>query len=449
MATVTVPGVAGSVITYNFSDPANTTLAQAIQFALQTALSAGALNVVADNGGAPPSPTGTVNELAVATSGGTVANNGYQFVADSTGGGSFTVTGAQNFIGGDGGLAVYNIAGTALPETITAGNGNDLFALVPGSTYNVAAGSGSDTYFANGSGNVSSGPGQNLIFVGGDNTSNTVVTSGTDTVVAGAGNQAAVLVGSNELVFGGPGNIDVFGNGAASETIVGGAGSTTIWGGSSALDFFGSGSALLVNGPNANTTMVGSTGAETAFGGASAHEVAFVGSSSLLFAAGSNDSTTIVGGTNPATLFGSAGSSITYFSTAGGALYSAGSGSETLNAAGSTSANTIFGGSGNDSLAGGAGNDLLVAGTGNSTLSGGGGNNTFLFVSGHAGGVDIVTDFNANDLLLLSGYGPNAGGNALANATVSGGSTTIGLADNTKITFDNITTPGSIKTFSV
>ena len=58
------------------------------------------------------------------------------------------------------------------------------------------------------------------------------------------------------------------------------------------------------------------------------------------------------------------------------------------------------------------------------------------------------SDSNSNDLLFLSGYGSAAGANALASATVSGGATTIALSDNTKITFDNITSPGSIKTFS-
>ena len=82
-------------------------------------------------------------------------------------------------------------------------------------------------------------------------------------------------------------------------------------------------------------------------------------------------------------------------------------------------------------------------------MSGGGGFNTFLFFNGQAGGSDVITDFNPNDLLLLGGYGISAGTNAISNATVSGGSTTIALSDNTRITFESLTNPSSINAFSL
>ena len=56
----------------------------------------------------------------------------------------------------------------------------------------------------------------------------------------------------------------------------------------------------------------------------------------------------------------------------------------------------------------------------------------FQFSKGFVSG-DIISDFNNNDLVTLYGYGTAAGANALATATVSGGSTTIALSDNTKI----------------
>lgn len=49
----------------------------------------------------------------------------------------------------------------------------------------------------------------------------------------------------------------------------------------------------------------------------------------------------------------------------------------------------------------------------------------------------------------LFGYGNAAGAAALAAATVAGGDTTIALSDNTKIAFENVITPSSIKVFSV
>ena len=46
------------------------------------------------------------------------------------------------------------------------------------------------------------------------------------------------------------------------------------------------------------------------------------------------------------------------------------------------------------------------------------------------------------------GYGSAAAATAIAAATVAGGNTSIALSDGTKITFENITTPSSIKIFS-
>ena len=130
MTTVTVPGVGGTTISYNFNTAQNT-LAQAIAGALAAASVGGTLNVAGTT--TTPSVTGFTNELAVSTTGATVFTPaGYTFVADSTAGamGSFTVFGAQNFIGGDGNLTIYNAPGAGT-DTITAGDGNDLFGLNP------------------------------------------------------------------------------------------------------------------------------------------------------------------------------------------------------------------------------------------------------------------------------------------------------------------------------
>ena len=97
-------------------------------------------------------------------------------------------------------------------------------------------------------------------------------------------------------------------------------------------------------------------------------------------------------------------------------------------------------GSGADSLIGGQGSDTMFAGTGNSTLTGSGSNDLFVFSKGAAGGVDVITDLGATDSVVLIGYGGAAAViAALAGATVSGGSTTISLSDNTKVVFSNVT----------
>jgi RTX calcium-binding nonapeptide repeat (4 copies) len=465
MAAVTVPGVDGSAISFSytnvFTTPQNQTLAQDIANALAAYFNGDPLNTqsyVPPPGTTSAAVPSDANQLLVtaASDNGTVFTPaGYTFVTDNTGGGNFTVAGAQNFIGGNGNLTVWDTVGAASIgggiDTIAAGNGNDLFGLTAGSTYAVAAGNGTDTFFANGSGTVSDGDGRNLIFAGSASGTNVVSSYGTDTVVAGAGANTVATHGADPLVFGGTGSLEVFGTTATNATVAGGSGSEIIFSAHSGVYFLGSSTSLFVGNTSSDSTIIGTTGTETVFGGASSNELIFNNSSSLVFGAGSNDSATIIGGASPSTLFGAAGSSINYFATAGGALYSAGTGNETLNAASSTANITVFGGhdsTAGNSLVGGAGNDALIAGSGSDTMTGGAGHNTFAFINGAAGGHDFVTDYNANDVVGLFGYGAGAGAAALAAATVAGGATTIALSDNTKITFENITTPSSIKIFS-
>jgi len=464
-STVSVPGAPPTTnIPYTnvFNTPFNLPLAQNIANALDGALTGDTLNSQTYTPPTTPAAiAGDTNELVVPTSssGGTVfVPAGYAYAADSTGGANFTIVGAQNFIGGSGDITVWDTVGASSVgggiDTITAGDGNDLFGLIPASTYDVAGGNGADTYVGLGSGTLAGGTGDNQFWV--DGGSNLVLSYGTDTIVAAGGASTIATYGNGQLIFGGSGNMDVFGTGATNLTVGGStAGPATIFSAQSGVYFLGSSTTLFIGTPSSSSTIVGSTaisGAETVFGGASGQELIFNNSSSLLFVSGSDDSTTIVGGSSPSSLFGSAGSSITYFSTSsvGGALFAAGTGNETLNAAGST-ANTIFGGSDStagNSLVGGAGDDTYVVGTGSDTLVGGAGANVFVFDNGHAGGNDFIAGYNASDVVGLFGYGSSATTAALAAATVAGGNTTIALSDNTKITFEGISTPSPIHIFS-
>ena len=447
MTTVTVPGVGGTTISYNFNTAQNTTLAQAIAGALAAASIGGTLNVAGTT--TASSVPGFTNELAVSTTGATVFTPaGYTFVADSTPGavGSFTVVGAQNFIGGDGNLTVFNAAGAGT-DTITAGDGNDLFGLTPGSTYNVAGGNGNDTFYANGSGTVTSGTGSNLISwmpaaarmwrcrMGTTRSSPDRAVPRSQPLAVTRSSWVAPIAWKCSATARPTRRWRRFRVGDNLRCPIG---RLFPW-----FFLLAVRRQRLVHQHDHRYHGTGDGVRRCPLARA-----IFNNGSSLVFASGSGDSTTIVGGASPSTLFGAAGSSINFFGTGGGAEYSAGPGNESFSAAGSTSPNTLFGGSGTDSLAGGLGNDALLAGTGVNTLTGGGGNDQFIFTHGFAGGTDVITDFNSNDLSFLSGYGSAAGANALASATVSGGATTIALSDNTKITFDNITSPGSIKTFS-
>lgn len=78
----------------------------------------------------------------------------------------------------------------------------------------------------------------------------------------------------------------------------------------------------------------------------------------------------------------------------------------TLN--GGAGSDTLRGSQGNDALNGEAGNDLLVGGAGNDTLTGGAGQDFFGFNAPNQG-TDVITDFTANDFILISRSGFQGG----------------------------------------
>src|SRR4029078_5015236 len=101
---------------------------------------------------------------------------------------------------------------------------------------------------------------------------------------------------------------------------------------------------------------------------------------------------------------------------------------------------------GNNLVIGGAGGDAIISGTGPETLVGGGGANFFDFYSNLGGAAvnAVITDFSAIDNVILVGYGAGEAAAAIAGATTTGGSTTITLSDNTKITFTGVTSSSAL-----
>lgn len=88
----------------------------------------------------------------------------------------------------------------------------------------------------------------------------------------------------------------------------------------------------------------------------------------------------------------------------------------------------------------GGGADNIVAGTGNAQMVAGGGSDLFVFGNGQAGGNDVIWNFaHGTDHVLLANYAPDIVTTALNSAVTSGGSTTITLPDNTRITFGAVT----------
>jgi Ca2+-binding RTX toxin-like protein len=400
---VTVPGTGGSTITIPTSLPFEQFIAQQIANALAAAKTAGdlAVTAVGSGGTVPASTPGSVNELVVTGGGG--ANNvpaGYSFIVnDNTSADSISGTNTAILSGSIGGT--FWVSG----NSTVAGDGTNIIVGQSGGTYLLSTNSGNDSIFSSGGGTIAGGAGANLLWAadGTDTMANLFVSDGIgDTIVAGAGADTVAAYGSKDLIYGGSGPLVV--GSAPNSTISSGSGPETIFG--------SSGNAVFAN-----------------------------NSSGILFLAGTGPST-VVGGTNSlTTVFGSSGSAVTFANSATpGGILVAGAGNETLNAGLSNSNNTLSGaGTGADSLAGGSGNDVFWAGAGPDTLTGGGGSDAFNFVHGSAGGTDVITDFSSNDVVNLIGYGANAAAQAIANATVSGGSTTIQLSDSTKITFLNVT----------
>ena len=95
---------------------------------------------------------------------------------------------------------------------------------------------------------------------------------------------------------------------------------------------------------------------------------------------------------------------------------------------------------------GGAGAENFVGGKGADTLVGNGGQNSFFFFTsyGSSAANHVISDFSFIDRVFLMNYGTAAAGAAIAGAQTANGSTTITLADNTKITFAGLTDPNAL-----
>ena len=266
--------------------------------------------------------------------------------------------------------------------------------------------------------------------IGGGSTDQTVLASdgglvfraqtGNSTVDAGGGaNKITFGTGDDEFLST-DGNNTVFA-GSGSDTIAAGRGTNRI--------VLGSGSAQVIS-TGTDHIILGS-GTETVTSGAGPGGVFITGASSV---SGSGYNLTFIGGTSAATITGGAGSYSIHGGAGGGVFNGASGGDNSI--VGGSGAVTIRGGGAGDTLMGGAANDLIQAGAGNETLGGGRGDNIFGFVNSISGGTNsnyVVTDFNHNDLISLTGYNPNEVNYIVEHQVVSGAGDTLTLDDGTKI----------------
>lgn len=333
--------------------------------------------------------------------------------------------------------------------TVISGQGNNLVnANATGDgNWTVIFDGGNNTVYAN-SGNFfiddgnASTTGANSIFLGSG--ADTVLSWGQDSIIAAPGGSALVATFVPGALFWGNSGPSTYINFGGKDTFAGGVGgSDTVFAVNTGGLYFGGGSALeFISNVNTANTVIGGSTSTVIWGNTGSNGLYFIGTGSFV-AVGQNESQTVVGGSasHSAELFGLGGANVTLFSPNNNLLI-AGPGNVTLNGAGSTGNDAYFAGVGitsADSIVAGSGNNTLVAGPGTNTLVGGAGANVFDVDKGFAGkGTDLLVNWHANDLLVLSGYGAATSSGGLpagAHAAVVGGSEVLTLSDGTKITF--------------
>ena len=332
------------------------------------------------------------------------------------------------------------LTAAGLAGSIAGGTGTNLFRDL-GANDTISAQGQSDTIFGgpnsatiqllgasifdNGTDLIPLPGARNALVVGGSGPL-TVTDAGTDDTITGGSEGAlhVTLSGSTASVVGGSfGPLFVTDNGTSDTITAGGFGFTSVSAATSAA--FVQGGAGLLN-------FVGGAGASTIIGG--------------------SGNATLTGGSGATSLFGGAGGSMIYRNIEGGSVfYTAGIGNETIDASLSGGHGLFVGGldtAGQNLLMAGAGADTLNAGSGAATLFGGGGANVFNFFASLGGAAvnDVIGDWSAIDTALLVGYAPGTGNDAVAGATTAGGSTTVTLSDNTRITFTGLTDPAALLT---
>ncbi len=445
MASVTVTGANNHILTVQLNGVTNFTVAQQFAAIINDAAAGSTLTAYNATPGVtvPALSAGTLGETVVLSAQPNVQMpDGYVFLTDVAATAT-TVTGANSGFNG--------VLSSTQGVTLDAGAANGLFVAGGGAntfngataaganggvgSYFVATGDGSDTVNAGiGNDTVDAGAGANVVNLGSG--TSVVLSESSDQINAGTGTGLVFLEGSHATIAGSTGALMVAATGAYEQVALG-AGGGTIFGGAQG-SYSLAGSAAVVGSDGSNTisvnqaaaTVFAGTGNDTVFGP--------TGSGSLTFIGGAGSSS-VIGGSTAATLFGADGGTIT-LTGSGANLVGVGSAAR-VDASMATGSNVFFGGTAASTILGGTGTDVFVLGAGATSLTGGAtGANVFDFVASATGGAtDVISDFKATDKLAISGYKADTAADVLKSATVSGGSTTVTLSDQTKIVFQNYT----------
>ena len=443
MTAVTVTGANNQILTVQMNGVTNFTVAQQFASIINQAAGAGTLTAfnVTSTSVAPAVPMGNTSEAVILSASAQVAMPaGYTFLTDvattpTTISGATATAGFEGVLSGTGGVT-FNAGTTA--GIFAAGGGANVFNGTTGS-FSVYTGDGNDTITTGaGSDFVDAGTGANVITLGAgmsyvSSTSNDLITGGSGLSTVGASGHGATING-------GTGAILINSTGAADIVTLGAGGGSVFGGTNSTYNLVGN--AMVIGDDGSNTVNAGGATAYVSAG--SGNVLVHGGSGALTFLGGAGNST-VTGGSAPVTLFGANGGSVTFTGTAAGNMLTV-IDSGKIDASGSTGgSDTLFGGLGANTILGGTGGDLFVVRSGVSSLTGGAnGVNTYDFVASNTGGAtDVISDFKSADKISVSGYTANTPGAVLQTATVSGGSTTITLSDQTKIVFQNYTNLGA------
>ena len=443
MTAVTVTGANNQILTVQLNGVTNFTVAQQFASIINQAAGAGTLTAfnVAPGTTAPTVPVdgsgipNTSEAVVLSASTSVDIPAGYVFLTDvattpTTISGAMATAGFSGLLSGTAGVT-FN-AGTT-DGIFVAGGGANVFNGTSGS-FQVYTGDGNDTITTGaGTDYVNAGTGAKVITLGYG--SSCVASTSHDLITGASAFDTVFASGHGATINGGTGSILISSTGAADVVTLGSGGGSVFGGTNSTYNLVGN--AMVIGDDGSNTVNAGSATAYVSAG--SGNVLVHGGTGALTFLGGAGDST-VTGGAAPVTLFGANGGSVTFTgTTAGNMLTVIDSGK--IDASGSTDAgDTLFGGLGANTIIGGTGADLFVVRSGASSLTGGAdGVNTYDFVASNTGGAtDVISDFKTADKISISGYDSTASA-ILKAATVSGGSTTITLSDQTKIVFQNYT----------
>ncbi len=266
--------------------------------------------------------------------------------------------------------------------TFNGTSGDDTFSY---------GGADDDSMFG-GDGNDSLDGGDGNDYIEGGNDNDTLVGGNGNDSIFGGNDEDLIYGGGNDDSLNGDGGDDQILGGSGSDTITNGSGNDTVYGEGGADSIYdGAGNDALYGGLDNDHFLMDEAGdVDTIYGGETGNDQDRI---DLTDTVGSTGASVIFSDSEEGTYaLASTGTSGTFFEVEEIVGTSA---NDTLDAALSTSSQTLWGESGNDTLIGSTAADELYGGSGNDTLTLGAGNDTAVMI--RFSGDDVINDFDIAD----------------------------------------------------